>query len=389
MFKRRTFPMAEMATAFVIFLSMPLIAQSSHTFGKLSSLAPEESNAVISQAAIISTDIDVLPDSPRPQSGAVSSDHNAVPPKSTGRIAGTVLDAGGAVIQDVQVTLTDKTEATHRVMTVDSTGAFAFVGLPPGTYKVTITLPGGEPSAVTDVVLSEGQARVLPIVTSKTPTTSTTVQVTANVNEVAEAQVKEAEKQRVLGVFPNFYTSYIWNSAPMTPKLKFQLALRSTVDPVSILVASGVAGAEQWHNTFPGYGPGWDGYGQRLGAAYADTVVGAFVSRAILPTAFHQDPRYFYRGTGSASSRAIYALKQTFVARGDDGRTEPNYSHLVGSFVAAGISNIYRAPSDRSANLTFRDGLIVTGSNAVGNLLREFLSRPLTTNVPVFAKGKP
>jgi|GEM_PF-1022632 len=335
-----------------------------------------------------------MPDAPLPQREdkqvllALATSPFGQATESEASIAGTVLDAHEAAIAGVQVTLAGQNNAVHSVVTVDSKGAFTFSGLLPGTYRVMITLPGKSPSVAAEVLLRAGEKRDLPIITSGTPTSSTTVYVTANVNQVAEAQVKEAEKQRVFGVFPNFYTSYIWNSAPMTPKLKFHLALRSTIDPVSILVASGVAGAEQWHNTFPGYGSGWQGYGQRFGAAYADTAVSAFVSRAIFPTVFHQDPRYFFRGSGSVHSRVLYAIEQTFVARGDDGRREANYSHLLGNFVTAGISNIYRAPSDRSVSLTFRDGLIVTGANAVGNLLREFLSRPLTTNVPAFAKGK-
>src|SRR5260370_7107519 len=85
----------------------------------------------------------------------------------------------------------------------------------------------------------------------------------------------------------------------MTPKLKFKLSLRSTTDPVTFLVAAGLAGVEQRHNTFPGYGQGSEGYAKRFGAAYADTMVTKMVSRAILPTALHQDPRYFYRGSRS------------------------------------------------------------------------------------------
>jgi hypothetical protein len=62
---------------------------------------------------------------------------------------------------------------------------------------------------------------------------------------------------------------------------------------------------------------------------------------------------------------------------------------VLGSFAAAGLSNLYRAPQDRRASLTFRNGLIITGGGAVVNVLREFLSRKLTANVPAFANGKP
>ncbi len=326
-----------------------------------------------------------LPDAPLPQQGA-SQDSSAA--ASSASVEGSVLDLHNAPIAGVQVTVIGQNNGVRRTVTVDSNGAFTITGLSPGSYMVTITLPGLSASDATEVQLGAGEERELPLVTSRTPRTSSTVQVVANMNQVATAQVKEAEKQRVLGVVPNFYTAYIWKSAPMTPKLKFQLALRAEIDPMEFAVDAGVAGVEQWHNTFPGYGGGWQGYGKRFGSAYADSVIGAFLGRAILPTLFHQDPRYFFRGSGSIRSRVFYALAQTFVTRGDDGQTEPNYSHVLGNFITAGVSNVYRAPSDRSASLTFRDAGIVTAGDAAGNLLREFLSRPFTSNVPGFANGK-
>ncbi|MEO7116156.1 MAG: carboxypeptidase-like regulatory domain-containing protein [Caldimonas sp.] len=327
-----------------------------------------------------------LPDAPSPQMESVPAGQRTV--SSSSSISGTVFDLHGAAIPEVQVTLSMRNKAMQRTVTVDGNGAFLFAGLLPGEYTVTIDLPGQAPIVATNFTLGAHEQHVLPFVTSRTPKTSTTVHVVANIHQVAQAQVQIQEKQRVLGVVPNFYTSYIWNSAPMTPKLKFQLALRAELDPIEFLVDAGVAGVEQYHNTFPGYGGGWQGYGKRFGSAYADSAIGALLGRAVLPTIFHQDPRYFYRGTGSIHSRAFYALKQTFVTRGDNGNPEPNYSHLMGNFATAGISNIYRAPSDRTVSLTMRDALIVTAGDAAGNLLREFLSRKVTTNVPAFAKGK-
>ncbi len=191
-------------------------------------------------------------------------------------------------------------------------------------------------------------------------TKTTTVGVVATQNDVAQAQVKEEEQQRILGFLPNYYTSYIWTAAPMTRKLKFTLALRTATDPVMFLVVAGVAGVEQSHKTFPGYGQGFEGYAKRYGASYADTVSGRMFGSAIFPVLFHQDPRYFYRGSGSTRSRLLYALISTVICRGDNGQLEPNYSHVLGSFAAAGLSNVYRAPQDRQANLTFRNGLIIT-----------------------------
>jgi hypothetical protein len=82
-------------------------------------------------------------------------------------------------------------------------------------------------------------------------------------------------------------------------------------------------------------------------------------------------------------------VKSTVITRGDNGRLQPNYSHVLGNFAAAGISNLYRSPQDRTASLTFRNGLIITGSNAVTNLIREFVLRKLTHNVPVSSGQNP
>jgi hypothetical protein len=215
------------------------------------------------------------------------------------------------------------------------------------------------------------------------------VQVVATLHDVAQAQVKAQEKQRVLGVVPNFYSSYIWNAAPMSPKQKFGLALRSSIDPVTFAVAAGTAGLEQWHNTFPGYGTGTEGYLKRFGAAYADYSIYTMVADAALPSLLKQDPRYFYRGSGSVKSRAWYAMSRTFVCRGDDGKSQVNWSHLIGDFAAAGISNVYHAPQDRTASLTIRNAFVIMGGSVATNLIREFILRKLTSKVPDYAQGKP
>ena len=287
------------------------------------------------------------------------------------------------------MTLAGPDNAVAQVVTADSNGAFTFDNLLPGTYQVKVAGATGLELVTAVVVLSAGERRELPIVGTRIPTSRTTVRVVASPNEVAQAQVQQQEKQRVLGFVPNYYSSYLWDAAPMTPKLKFKLTLRSTTDPVSFLVAAGLAGVEQKHNTFPGYGQGAEGYAKRFGAAYADTMVSKMVTRAILPSVLHQDPRYFYRGSGSVRSRIFYALTATVMCRGDNGRLEPNYSMMLGNFAASGISNLYRAPGDRTVGITFRNGLIMMGSGAAENVLREFLSRKLTSNVPASANGKP
>jgi hypothetical protein len=108
---------------------------------------------------------------------------------------------------------------------------------------------------------------------------------------VAEEQIKDEEKQRVLGVVPNFYVTYTSGAVPLTPKQKFKLAGKTAVDPFTLVFVGGFAGIEQAQNRFSGYGQGAQGYAKRFGARYADTVTGTFIGGAILPSLLKQDPR--------------------------------------------------------------------------------------------------
>ncbi len=341
------------------------------------------------------------------QDAAVSSVRNLALPNAPGRgdlyqsgiastttqssasLSGTVLDISGAAVSGAEVTLAGQSGLVERTLKSDNNGQFSFGDLASGTYRVTITSSGLQSFVSADIHLMAGEAHELLKIGLPIASTTSDVQVTVTQEEVAQEQVRAAEKQRVLGIIPNFYSSYIWHAAPLTSKLKFGLALRTTTDPVAFLIAGGVAGVEQAHNTFPGYGSGPQGYAKRYGAAYADNVIGRMVGSAILPSLLHQDPRYFYKGTGSTSSRALYAVGATIICRGDNGRWQPNYSHVLGNFAAAAISNLYRSPEDRKASLTIRNGLIITGSNAAGNLVREFVLRRFTSKIPDYEKGKP
>jgi len=175
----------------------------------------------------------------------------------------------------------------------------------------------------------------------------------------------------------------------MEAKQKFQLSIRSIIDPVSFLTVAGIAGAEQYKNVYPGYGGGIEGYGKRYGAALANHVSGNLLGRAVYPSIFHQDPRYFYKGKGTIRSRALYAISATVIARGDDGQSEPNYSRVLGSFSAAAISNLYYPASDRGGSLVVVNGLAGLGADAVANVIREFFLKRITSHVPKGANGQP
>jgi hypothetical protein len=220
------------------------------------------------------------------------------------------------------------------------------------------------------ILLQAGETRILPAVKLSVFGGVTNVTVTENENkeQLSKEQVQIALRQRIGGVLPNFYSSYDWNAPPLLAKQKFQLGIRSVFDPVAFLSVGAVAGVQQSRNVFPAYGGGVEGYWKRYGANFANHAIGIWLGKAVYPSIFHQDPRYFYKGKGSIGSRALYAISAAVIARGDDGRWEPNYSRVLGNFSAAAVSNLYYPPADRGASLTH---LTVCGQEAAAsNLIR-------------------
>ena len=308
----------------------------------------------------------------------------------TGSLSGTVLDTNRDVLQGARVTLAGRAGAAIQTVESGSNGQFAFTGLPPDVYKLTVTAEGMNTFTSTQIPLHAGEVRFVPAVTLSVAGGTTSLTVTArSKEELAEEQVQIAVQQRIGGVIPNFYSTYDWNAPPMQAKQKFQLSVRSLIDPVSFLTLAGIAGVQQYKNAFPEYGGGMEGYGKRYGAALANNVSGTLLGRAVYPSIFHQDPRYFYKGKGGIRSRALYAISAAVIARGDDGRWKPNYSSVLGKFSAAAISNLYYPSSDRGASLVVFNGLAGIGEGAVRNLLREFVLKRITSHVPKGANGQP
>ena len=330
-----------------------------------------------------------LPDAPQPARYGSQPQQEGAPPAGTGNISGTVLDTNGDVLQGAKVGLAGQAGSSMRSVESGSDGQFAFTALPPDVYRITVTAPGMNRFVSTQILLHAGEARLIPAIKLSVSGGSTSVTVTGDKEELAREQVQIAVKQRVAGVIPNFYSTYDWNAPPMGAKQKFHLSLRSIIDPVSFLTVAAIAGAEQYQNDFPDYGSGIEGYGKRYGAALANHVSADLLGRAVYPSIFHQDPRYFYKGKGSFRSRALYAMSAAVMARNDDGRWRPNYSNVLGNFSAGAISNLYYPESDRGASLVLLNGLADTGADAVANLIREFLLKGITTHVPKGANGQP
>ena len=296
-------------------------------------------------------------------------------------ISGSVVGPDGVALAGVSVKLTMEGQSASQEVFTNKDGIFAFTNVAPGSFQLTITAEGFSTKTSTGV-LHSGETLMLPQTSLVLATAITKVQVELSPIEIAQEQMNDEMKQRVLGVIPNFYVTYVPNAAPLTPKQKYHLAWKLEIDPAYIVGAAGVAGVQQARNEFSGYGQGAQGYAKRFGATFADLTMSNFLGNAVFPAIFKQDPRYFYKGTGTIKSRGLYALANAAICKSDKGHWQANYSHILGSLTAGGISNLYYPASDRGAGLTFENTAIGIGGTAILNLLKEFVLTKITTNVP-------
>ena len=298
-------------------------------------------------------------------------------------VSGIVADTDGSAVPNAHIVL--ENAESHAILTVtsDGHGVFSFAPVAEGRYVVRIDAPAFASWKIKDIlVVHEGEAVNMPEVQLGVEAITTTVSA-ISLEDLAEQQITVEEHQRILGVLPNFYVSYLPDAAPLTRRQKFKLALHVSADPMTYFTTGVTAGVEQWQGDFSGYGQEFSGYAKRYGATYGDRLSSTMLGAALLPSLLHQDPRYFYRGHGPIVVRALYAISTVVVCKGDNGHWQPNYSNILGNLGAAGISTLYYPSSDRhSVQVTVTNTLLGIAEGGFGTLFQEFLLRHLTHGAP-------
>jgi hypothetical protein len=302
-----------------------------------------------------------------------------VPETQLGEIMGTVADVNDDAVIGATVVLAGPDAIDHRTVVTPENGFFQFNDLKPAVpYQLMISANGFAEWESSPITLETGEAKLLGGITLRLATQITTVTVTDNPVEIATEQVKIEETQRILGVLPNFYVSYEGdNTLPLTTKMKFQLAFKVSYDPVTIGAVSLFAGLRQATNS-PNYPQGLKGYGERFGATAAEGFSDIIIGGAILPSLLHQDPRYFYQGRGSTGSRLRHAILSPFIAKGDNGNWQPNYSSIGGDLGSSALSNLYFPKSNRGSGLIFSQFAIGTAERVIASVAQEFMFGKLT-----------
>jgi len=302
----------------------------------------------------------------------------SAPEPQPGSIIGTVTDVNGDVVPGATITADGPLPGDARKVVANEEGFFTLNNLQSVvSLHVKVTASGFREWTSPSITLAPGQSMELTGIRLALAELETTVNAVLP-EELALEQVHAEERQRVLGVIPNFYVVYDKNAVPLTTKLKYQLAFKAGTDAVTIAGAAFLAGINQAADT-PDYVQGAKGYGQRFGAAYTNGFSDIMIGGAVLPSLLHQDPRYFYLGTGTKKARALHAISAPFICKGDNGNWQINYSSMGGDLASGAISNLYYPASNRGPRLVFTGALITTGGRIANALAQEFLLHRITS----------
>jgi len=309
--------------------------------------------------------------------GSASAQSTVAANTNSGTVLGQVLDVSEDPVANASVVL-QRPDGDHAtVVTVDD-GSFAFHDLTPGVaYQLTIKAQGygGWSSSVT---VEPGQEKTLTDIKLRILAVQRAVTVSYSSKEVAAQQLKAEEQQRVLGFIPNIFVTYEPHPEPLTAKMKFHLAYKGLTHPTFFAFEAAWAGVQQ-ATDMTDYRQGARGYGERFGANLASGTSEALFANAILPSLLHQDPRYFYRGSGTKGSRAWHAILAPFVCQGDNGKSQPNYSQVGGSLISAALSNTYYPDSQRGPGLVFTNFGTSMGLHVALGLAQEFILGKFTS----------
>ena len=295
----------------------------------------------------------------------------------TGSVLGTVVDISDDPIPGANVILQGPAGDRLTAVTKDD-GGFAFDQAPAGVaYQITITAEGFA-DWNSSITVEPGQNKTLPEIKLRILAVQRAVTVSYSSKEVATQQLKAEEQQRVLGFIPNMYVVYEPHPEPLTTSMKFHMAYKDLTHPVFFARTAAWAGVEQAAG-LRSYPQNTRGYGERFGTGLADGVTEGLIGNAVLPSLLHQDPRYFYQGSGTKKSRALHAMLAAFICKGDNGTTQPNYSTWGGSLISSSISLAYYPSSDRNAQHVFRNFGIGMGLHVAGGLAQEFILSKFTS----------
>lgn len=202
--------------------------------------------------------------------------------------------------------------------------------------------------------------------TRQTPPQSAPAPVQTNDPDALSANGTQQTK-RILGVVPNFRSvSADVKLPPQTVKDKFVAAAHDSFDYGSFILAAVQSGISMNSDAYPEFHQGAVGYGRYYWHTLADTADENFMVGGVGPALFHQDSRFYTLGHGGFRKRAIYAASRVLITRTDAGNETFNFSEVVGSGAASGLSTLYYPTKYRTwtkVGQKWLTGDIIDGAN--------------------------
>ena len=312
----------------------------------------------------------------------VAQSYAAQTASAPGTLRGSVTDSSGAVVGGRYRQLAGNRVHCSAHHSHGPDGSFHFSAVEPGAYTLTIKADGftdGTPN----VSVVSGENPPLPPSYCRSHQPSAKWMWDFRRTNWLSSRCMPRRSSACSGSFRTSTSATQPNAAPLTAAQKFHLGLRTLIDPETILGNAASAGIEQWRNTTDRqFGQGMEGYGKRFGVDYAASVTHVLIGHTLTQSVFHQDPRYFYKGTGSFRSRFLYAIGTAFVAKGDNGHWQPDYSDMIGGLAAREILSPLHSYTSRPGLRAFHGFLLGFSGRASDHLMQEFIYRWLTTHVP-------
>jgi hypothetical protein len=171
----------------------------------------------------------------------------------------------------------------------------------------------------------------------------------------AAAPQSGQQTKRILYIVPNFRAvSADQKLPPQTVKDKLKTGTEDSLDYSSFIFVAIQSGIAQAHKQTPEFHQGAAGYGRYYWHTFADTVDENLWVEFIIPSALHQDSRYYTLGKGGFPHRLYYSFSRAFITRTDSGHSTVNASEIVGAGAAAGIAGLYYPSAERGFTKTYQ-----------------------------------
>jgi hypothetical protein len=181
------------------------------------------------------------------------------------------------------------------------------------------------------------------------------------------------QTKRILWIIPNFRSvSTNVKLPPVSTKDKFVLMFEDSFDYSSFIYVGILSGIGQAQNSYPEFHQGAAGYGRYYWHSFADNLNGNIFTEALLPSALHEDPRYYTLGHGGVVKRTGYSVGRLLITRTDSGHETPNFSEVIGNGAASGISGLYYPSRERTWTKTGQKWAIQLALDGFSNVVKEF-----------------